>query len=48
VVNIKVDFQEIGLGHGLDLSGSGWGPVSATCKWGNESSDSIKCAEFLA
>ena len=34
--------------HGLDLSGSGYGQVSAICKCGNEPSDSIKCGEFLA
>jgi hypothetical protein len=32
----------------LDLPGSGWGPVSASCEYGNESSGSIlKAGNFL-
>ena len=34
-------------GHGLDLSGSGYGQVADTCYWGNELSVSIKCEEIL-
>jgi hypothetical protein len=35
------------LGRGLDLSGSGKGQVADTCEFGNETSSSIKCGEFL-
>ena len=42
-----MDFQDIGLWHGLDWSGSGQGQV-VDCGWHtNEPSDSIKCREFL-
>ena len=34
-------------GHGLDRSGSGYGQVSGSCKYGAEPSGSIKCGEFL-
>ena len=34
-------------GYGLDRAGSGYGQVAGTCKYGNESSGSIKCEEFL-
>jgi hypothetical protein len=37
----------MGGGHGLHLSGSGYGQVAGTCKCGNEPSSSIKCGEFL-
>jgi hypothetical protein len=33
---------KIGLGFGLDLSGSGQGPMMASCKHGNEPSGSIE------
>jgi hypothetical protein len=43
---IKMHFQEVEWGvegrHGLDLSGSGYGQVAGTCKYGNETSGSIK------
>ena len=45
--NIKLDLQEVGWGHGLDLPGSGQGQVADTCKCGNEPTGSIKCGEFL-
>jgi len=35
------------VAHGLDRYDSGWGQVVGTCECGNESSASIKCAEFL-
>ena len=42
--NIKRYLQKLGKGgHGLVLSGSGWGQVSG----GNEPSGSIKFGEFL-
>jgi hypothetical protein len=34
-------------GCGLNSSGSGQGPVVASCKHGNETSGSIKCIKFL-
>jgi hypothetical protein len=43
VDNIKMDLKEIGL----DLSGSGLGPVEGSCEHGNEPLDSIKCWEVL-
>jgi hypothetical protein len=36
--NIKIDLREIGL----DLSGSGYGPVAGFCEHGNEPSGFIK------
>jgi hypothetical protein len=33
--------------HGLDLSGSGQGPVAGSCEHGNEPSGSIKCLEII-
>jgi hypothetical protein len=45
--NIKMKIQEVGGGHGLDRSGSGYGEVPGPCKCGNEPSGSIKCGEFL-
>jgi hypothetical protein len=45
--NIKMDLREIGWGYGLDLSGSGQGPVAGYCEHGNELSVSIKAGEFL-
>jgi len=32
---------------GLDLAGPGYGYLAEACEFGNESSDSIKCREFL-
>ena len=34
-------------GHGLDLSGLGYGKMMVACECGNETSGSIKCGEFL-
>jgi len=45
--NIKVDFQEVGWGYGLDRSGSGQGQLAGSCKGGNKPSGAIKCGEFL-
>jgi hypothetical protein len=45
--NIKMNLQEVGFGHGLDLSGSEKGQVAGSCECGNEYSDSIKCGEIL-
>jgi hypothetical protein len=39
--------QELGWGHGLDCSGSGYGQVTGSCKCGNEPSGSVKRGEFL-
>jgi hypothetical protein len=36
-----------GGGHRLDQSGSGYGQVIGSCKYGDEPSDSIKRGEFL-
>jgi hypothetical protein len=41
-----MDLQEVGWEHELNRSGSGYGHVAGTCKWGNESTGSIKCREF--
>jgi hypothetical protein len=41
--NIKMDHQEMGWGHGLDWSGSGYGQVVSTFKCGNEHPGFIKC-----
>jgi hypothetical protein len=38
----KMDIEEVGWGHGLDLSGLGEVQVADTCECGNEHSDSIK------
>ena len=45
--NIKMDLLEVGWGHGLDRSGSGYGQVAGFCEYDNEPSGSIKCREFL-
>jgi hypothetical protein len=45
--NIKMYFQKVKWGHGLDRSGSGYGQVAGTCKRGNELPGSIKCGEFV-
>ena len=45
--NIKMDLQEEGWEHGLDLSGPEYGQVAGICKRGNELSGSIKCGEFF-
>ena len=45
--NNKMDLQEVGWGHGLDLSGSGKGQLADACECGNEPSGSVKCGEFL-
>jgi len=34
--NIKMDLHEVEWGHGLDLSGLGWGQVAGSCEHGNE------------
>ena len=40
--NVKVGFQEVGWGYGLDRGGSGQGQVAVTCNCVNEPSGSIK------
>jgi len=45
--NIKMSLQEVGWGHGLDWSGSGYGQMAGTCECSNEPSYSIKCGEYL-
>jgi len=45
--NIKMDFDEVGWGRGLDRSRSVYGQVVRHCKRGNEPSVSIICGEFL-
>jgi len=40
-------FRKWDGGHGLHLSGSGYGQVVGTCKCGNGPSRSIKCRGFL-
>jgi hypothetical protein len=45
--NIKMDLQEVGWGHGLDLSGSGQGQVAGWCKCFNKHLISINCGEYL-
>jgi hypothetical protein len=42
---IRMDLREIGLGAGLDSTGSGQGPVSGCCECGDEPSGS--CATEL-
>ena len=34
-------------GHGMDPSGSGLGHVAGSCECGNETSNSVKCGEFI-
>ena len=45
--NIKMDLQEVELGHGLYGAGSGKEQVAGTCECGNEPLGSINCGEFL-
>jgi len=45
--NIKMDLKEAGCVCGLDSTGSGYSPVTGSCKRGNETSCSIKGGEFL-
>jgi hypothetical protein len=44
VDNVKVDLKER---YGLNLCGSGQGPVEGSCEQSNEPSGSIKCWELL-
>ena len=44
--NIKMDLQEVGWGHGMDLYGSGQGQMASTCEFGNNISRSIKFGEY--
>jgi hypothetical protein len=44
--NIKMDLREVGLGHGLDRSGSGYGKVTCCCECGNETSGCMKCEKL--
>jgi len=45
--DINMDLQEVGSGHVLELSGSGYGQVAGSCEGGNEPSGYRKCTEFL-
>jgi len=45
--NIKMDFQEVGYGHGLDWSASGEEQLAGCCTRDNEPPGSIKCRGFL-
>jgi hypothetical protein len=45
--NTEMYLREMGLGCGVDLSGSGQGLVAGSCEHGNECLDSIKDGEFL-
>jgi hypothetical protein len=42
-----MDLQEVGWGHGLDLSGSRQGQVESSCKGSNDFPGSIQGAQFL-
>jgi hypothetical protein len=42
-----MDIREVGWGHGLDQSGSGYGQVEGCCEYGDEPSGFIKCGEFF-
>jgi len=44
---IKMDLQEFGWKHWLDLSGPEQGQVAGACERGNKISGFIKCGEFL-
>jgi hypothetical protein len=45
--NIKMDFQEVGVGCGDWIVSSGQGQVAGSCEYGKEPSSSIKCGKFL-
>jgi len=45
--NIKIHFQEVGCGIGLDWSGSGKGQVTISCECCHEPWGSIKCRKFI-
>jgi hypothetical protein len=45
--NIKRQLRQLRWGYGLDRSGTGQEQVADSCECGNETSDSIKCGEFL-
>jgi hypothetical protein len=44
--NIRMDLRETVVGCGVDSSGSGQGPVTVSCEYGNETSGSIKCGKL--
>jgi len=44
---LKMDLQEVVRGHGMDWSGSGYGHVAGSYKYGNEPSGSTKRGKFL-
>jgi len=46
--NIKMDLQEIGCGHGLDCSGSGYGHVAGFFEHNKETLGSIKCGDLTS
>ena len=50
--DIKMNLRDAGFGgwgkrRRLDRSGSGYGQVAASCKYGDKPSGSIKCGDFL-
>jgi hypothetical protein len=45
--NNKMDLQEVGWGHGLDLSGLEKEQVEGSCERGNDPSGFTKFEEFL-
>jgi hypothetical protein len=45
--NIKIYLENVGWGHRLDRTDSGWGRVTCAFVYNKEFSDSIKCGEFL-
>jgi len=45
--NSKMDLQEVGWGNILIWSVSGYRHVASACKFGNETSGSSKCREFI-
>jgi hypothetical protein len=45
--NIKMDLQKVGWGAWTGLIWFRIGTVVSSCEYGNETSGSIKCGEFL-
>jgi hypothetical protein len=44
---LKLIFERLDGGHGLDQSGSGQGHVAGSCEYGDEPTGFVKCEEFL-
>ena len=47
MIILKWVFRKSDGGHGMDLSGSGWGNMAGSCECDSEPSASIICGEFL-